>query len=61
MSKISTSTQEFEKQKQEYIKRIETLNNHINSLQDWNGYAESCQRDYDFLLKDYNEFLKRIK
>ena len=27
-----------------------TLNNHINSLTEWNDYAESQQREYDNLL-----------
>ena len=33
-----------------WSKKLSNLDNHINSLPKWNGYAEECQRDYDRLL-----------
>jgi hypothetical protein len=38
--------------------KIDKLDDYINSLdsEHWgNGYADSIQRDYDFLLNEYNE------
>jgi len=35
----------------EWVEKVHLLNNHINSLKEWNDYAESCQSDYDWLLK----------
>ena len=39
---------------------LRSLNNYINSLsaEMWgNGYADSKQREYDLLLKEYNSLL----
>jgi len=40
----------MEKEFQEWSDKLEKLNDHINSLKVWDDYAESCQRDYDYLL-----------
>ena len=50
-----------EKQHQEYqtwLKEVRRLNDHINSLKEWNSYAESQQRDYDYLLLQQDPRLK---
>jgi len=44
--------------KEELEIEIERLDNVINNLECWGPNAESLQRDYDFLLKEYNEILK---
>lgn len=31
-------------------KELTQLNKYINGLKPWNEYAESCQREYDWLL-----------
>jgi len=36
---------------EEWKEKLTRLDNYINSLTTWNGYAERCQRDYDNLLK----------
>ena len=36
---------------QEWAEALRKLDAYINSLTTWNDYAESCQRDYDNLLK----------
>ena len=43
---------------EELKKELKDLNNTINSLGYWNAYAERLQRDYDDLLKKYNERIK---
>jgi hypothetical protein len=35
----------------EWKKQIKALNDYINSLRVWNDHAESCQAEYDLLLK----------
>lgn len=37
--------------KDEWKEKLKALDDHINSLKKWDEYAESCQRDYDWLLK----------
>ena len=49
--------QEFEK----WSDKLHKLNDHINSLTIWNDYAESCQRDYDNLLKQDPRLKSEIK
>lgn len=36
---------------QEWADKLKRLDNHINNLKTWDDYAESCQREYDWLLK----------
>ena len=35
---------------QEWAEALRKLNAYINSLTEWNDYAEDCQRQYDNLL-----------
>jgi len=53
----------MQKQKtlEELAKELAFLNNHINSIKPWGGYAEACQREYDFLLREYNEEKQKQK
>lgn len=36
---------------EEWKEKVKKLNDHINSLEDWNEYAQDCQNEYDWLLK----------
>ncbi len=36
-------------------KELTELNDLINSLKVWDGYAERLQQQYDWLLADYNK------
>ena len=45
----------------EWKVKLLRLNDHINSLKTWNGYAEDCQREYDFLLQNEPEKTKEEK
>jgi len=38
------------KEYKEWLAKLNKLNDYINSLTLWSGYAEDCQREYDFLL-----------
>lgn len=47
MSQNIEETQEYK----DWLKKLHELNDYINSLTVWDDYAESCQRDYDNLLR----------
>jgi len=42
---------EAERASEEWETKLLKLNDHINALTVWNGYAEDCQREYDDLLQ----------
>ena len=58
---IEDMTEEQHQEYQAWSRRVKKLNDHINSLPEWNDYAESCQRDYDYLLLEEDPRLKYVK
>ena len=55
---IEDMTEEQHQEYQTWSKKVRKLNDHINSLKEWNSYAESQQRDYDYLLLQQDPRLK---
>ena len=51
-------TEEQHQEYQDWLRKIKKLNDHINSLNEWNDYAESCQREYDYLIFKEDPILK---
>ena len=48
----------WEEKKLKLELEIERLNKVINNIEHWGAYAESLQRDYDYLIQTYNKHLK---
>ncbi len=40
--------------------KLNKLNDRINSLSKWDDYAVGLQREYDFILQQYNKKIKEI-
>ena len=55
---VEDMTEEQHAEYQVWAKKVHKLNDHINSLKKWNGYAESQQREYDHLLLEEDPRLK---
>ena len=55
---VEDMTEEQHTEYQDWSRKVKKLNDHINSLAEWNDYAESCQRDYDSLLLEQDPRLK---